>query len=163
MFPYFPFLTSFHTAASFYPSIHIVIYPCHAPSLPNPTTHCVPFTYFLVRLSTPNPLLILYFRYSTSPPFFTSNTTTHIVGGYMSPSPIPYRTPHPLPSFPLITHLSYLCSPHTSPHSPLAARNHVNRMCLAANIPLVESGTAGYLGQVTVINKVNLQGQTCSY
>ena len=32
-----------------------------------------------------------------------------------------------------------------------AARNHVNRMCLAANIPLVESGTAGYLGQVMVI------------
>jgi len=34
-----------------------------------------------------------------------------------------------------------------------AARNHVNRMCLAADIPLVESGTAGYLGQVTVIRK----------
>jgi len=33
------------------------------------------------------------------------------------------------------------------------ARNHVNRMCLAADIPLVESGTAGYLGQVTVIRK----------
>ena len=31
-----------------------------------------------------------------------------------------------------------------------AARNHVNRMCLAAHVPLVESGTAGYLGQVTV-------------
>jgi hypothetical protein len=27
---------------------------------------------------------------------------------------------------------------------------------LAANIPLVESGTAGYLGQVTVIRKVNV-------
>ena len=35
-----------------------------------------------------------------------------------------------------------------------AARNHVNRMCLAADVPLVESGTAGYLGQVTVIKKV---------
>lgn len=34
-----------------------------------------------------------------------------------------------------------------------AARNHVNRMCLAAKLPLVESGTAGYLGQVTVIRK----------
>jgi len=34
-----------------------------------------------------------------------------------------------------------------------AARNHVNRMCLAADLPLVESGTAGYLGQVTVIKK----------
>lgn len=31
-----------------------------------------------------------------------------------------------------------------------SARNHVNRLCLAADIPLVESGTAGYLGQVTV-------------
>lgn len=37
-----------------------------------------------------------------------------------------------------------------------AARNHVNRMCLAADIPLIESGTAGYLGQVTVIKKVDL-------
>ncbi|XP_061825882.1 SUMO-activating enzyme subunit 2 [Nerophis lumbriciformis] len=34
-----------------------------------------------------------------------------------------------------------------------AARNHVNRMCLAADITLIESGTAGYLGQVTVIKK----------
>ncbi|NP_001083988.1 ubiquitin like modifier activating enzyme 2 L homeolog [Xenopus laevis] len=34
-----------------------------------------------------------------------------------------------------------------------AARNHVNRMCLAAGIPLIESGTAGYLGQVSVIKK----------
>uniref|UniRef100_A0A8D0BCQ6 SUMO-activating enzyme subunit 2 n=1 Tax=Salvator merianae TaxID=96440 RepID=A0A8D0BCQ6_SALMN len=34
-----------------------------------------------------------------------------------------------------------------------AARNHVNRMCLAADVPLIESGTAGYLGQVTVIRK----------
>uniref|UniRef100_UPI0037E6FF41 SUMO-activating enzyme subunit 2 n=1 Tax=Semicossyphus pulcher TaxID=241346 RepID=UPI0037E6FF41 len=34
-----------------------------------------------------------------------------------------------------------------------AARNHVNRLCLAADIPLIESGTAGYLGQVTVIKK----------
>ena len=44
-----------------------------------------------------------------------------------------------------IIHLSF---------STLAARNHVNRMCLAADIPLLESGTAGYLGQVTVIKKV---------
>ena len=35
------------------------------------------------------------------------------------------------------------------------ARNHVNRMCLAADIPLVESGTAGYLGQVCSINNIN--------
>ncbi|XP_031558479.1 SUMO-activating enzyme subunit 2-like [Actinia tenebrosa] len=34
-----------------------------------------------------------------------------------------------------------------------AARNHVNRMCLAADVPLVESGTAGYLGQASVIKK----------
>ncbi|KAG9120277.1 E1 ubiquitin-activating protein uba2, partial [Ceratobasidium sp. 392] len=30
----------------------------------------------------------------------------------------------------------------------LDARRHVNKMCLAATVPLVESGTAGYLGQV---------------
>lgn len=32
----------------------------------------------------------------------------------------------------------------------LEARRHVNKMCVTANVPLVESGTAGYLGQVTV-------------
>jgi ubiquitin-like 1-activating enzyme E1 B len=32
----------------------------------------------------------------------------------------------------------------------LEARKHVNRLCLAAETPLVESGTTGYLGQVTV-------------
>jgi len=32
----------------------------------------------------------------------------------------------------------------------LDARRHVNRLCLAANVPLVESGTAGYLGQARV-------------
>lgn len=30
----------------------------------------------------------------------------------------------------------------------LDARRHVNRLCLAANVPLVESGTTGFLGQV---------------
>ena len=35
----------------------------------------------------------------------------------------------------------------------LAARNHVNRMCMASNLPLVESGSAGYFGQVSVIKK----------
>ena len=30
----------------------------------------------------------------------------------------------------------------------LEARRHVNRLCLAAETPLVESGTTGYLGQV---------------
>ena len=32
----------------------------------------------------------------------------------------------------------------------LDARRHVNRIALAAKVPLVESGTAGYKGQVTV-------------
>ncbi|KAK4958427.1 E1 ubiquitin-activating protein uba2 [Elasticomyces elasticus] len=35
----------------------------------------------------------------------------------------------------------------------LAARRHVNRMCLAANVPLVESGTTGFNGQVQAIKK----------
>lgn len=34
-----------------------------------------------------------------------------------------------------------------------AARNHVNRMCLASEVPLIESGTAGYEGQVELIKK----------
>lgn len=43
-----------------------------------------------------------------------------------------------------------------------AARSHVNRMCLAANVPLVESGTAGYLGQVTVIRKGETECYECT-
>lgn len=35
----------------------------------------------------------------------------------------------------------------------ITARRRVNRLCLAAGIPLIEAGTAGYLGQVTVIHK----------
>ncbi|KAG2219853.1 hypothetical protein INT45_000740, partial [Circinella minor] len=35
----------------------------------------------------------------------------------------------------------------------LEARRHVNEMCLAADVPLVESGTTGYLGQAYVIKK----------
>jgi ubiquitin-like 1-activating enzyme E1 B len=31
------------------------------------------------------------------------------------------------------------------------ARRHVNRLCLAARVPLIESGTAGFLGQAQVI------------
>lgn len=38
----------------------------------------------------------------------------------------------------------------------LEARRHVNRLCLAAGLPLVESGTAGYLGQVTI----HMKGKT---
>lgn len=33
----------------------------------------------------------------------------------------------------------------------VAARRHVNNMCLAANVPLIESGTAGHLGQTAII------------
>ncbi|KAK0706997.1 hypothetical protein B0T26DRAFT_744069 [Lasiosphaeria miniovina] len=35
----------------------------------------------------------------------------------------------------------------------LEARRHVNKMCLAANVPLIESGTTGFNGQVQVIKK----------
>ena len=35
-------------------------------------------------------------------------------------------------------------------HAGLAARRHVNRLCLAAKKPLIESGTTGYLGQGSV-------------
>ncbi|KAF8461396.1 hypothetical protein BDZ91DRAFT_772845 [Kalaharituber pfeilii] len=35
----------------------------------------------------------------------------------------------------------------------LDARRHVNKMCLAADVPLVESGTTGFNGQVQVIRK----------
>jgi ubiquitin-like 1-activating enzyme E1 B len=35
------------------------------------------------------------------------------------------------------------------------ARRHVNRMCLAASIPLIESGTTGFQGQVQPIVKVH--------
>jgi ubiquitin-like 1-activating enzyme E1 B len=39
------------------------------------------------------------------------------------------------------------------------ARRHVNRLCLAANVPLFDSGTTGYLGQVIPI----LKGFTSCY
>ncbi|KAB0796474.1 hypothetical protein PPYR_10535 [Photinus pyralis] len=42
-----------------------------------------------------------------------------------------------------------------------AARNHVNRMCLAADVPLIESGTAGYSGQVQFIKKGVTQCYEC--
>ncbi|CAJ1346555.1 unnamed protein product, partial [Effrenium voratum] len=35
----------------------------------------------------------------------------------------------------------------------LEARRHVNRLCLAAERPLLEAGSTGHLGQVTVIRK----------
>ncbi|KAL8716461.1 MAG: hypothetical protein Q9225_006213 [Loekoesia sp. 1 TL-2023] len=40
----------------------------------------------------------------------------------------------------------------------LEARRHVNKMCLAADVPLVESGTTGFNGQVQVILKVQFGG-----
>ncbi|KAJ1857623.1 E1 ubiquitin-activating protein uba2 [Coemansia sp. RSA 1822] len=43
----------------------------------------------------------------------------------------------------------------------LEARRHVNTMCLAARVPLVESGTAGYLGQVTVIKGMRTECFEC--
>lgn len=39
------------------------------------------------------------------------------------------------------------------------ARRHVNRLCLAADIPLLDSGTTGYLGQVMPVFK----GRTACY
>lgn len=33
----------------------------------------------------------------------------------------------------------------------LAARRYVNLMCLMVQVPLIESGTAGYLGQTSII------------
>jgi len=43
-----------------------------------------------------------------------------------------------------------------------AARSHVNKMCLAANLPLIESGTSGYLGQVTVIRRGETECYDCN-
>ncbi|RIA92600.1 putative ubiquitin-like activating enzyme [Glomus cerebriforme] len=43
----------------------------------------------------------------------------------------------------------------------LDARRHVNMMCLVANVPLIESGTEGYLGQVTVIKKDETECYDC--
>jgi molybdopterin/thiamine biosynthesis adenylyltransferase len=36
----------------------------------------------------------------------------------------------------------------------LDARRHINRMCLASGVPLIESGTEGYFGQVQPIIQV---------
>ena len=42
----------------------------------------------------------------------------------------------------------------------LDARRHVNKMCLAADVPLVESGTTGFNGQVQVIKKVRFDDES---
>lgn len=39
------------------------------------------------------------------------------------------------------------------------ARRHVNRVCLAAGVPLIESGTQGYLGQVRSLGPPRLADQ----
>ncbi|TIA90299.1 hypothetical protein E3P99_01642 [Wallemia hederae] len=41
------------------------------------------------------------------------------------------------------------------------ARRHVNKMCLAANTPLIESGTTGYCGNVQVIIKDTFECYDC--
>ena len=46
----------------------------------------------------------------------------------------------------IILHICYL--------NLIDARRHVNKMCMAAQVSLVESGTAGYLGQVQPLLKV---------
>jgi ubiquitin-like 1-activating enzyme E1 B len=42
------------------------------------------------------------------------------------------------------------------------ARRHMNRLCLAAGTPLIDSGTTGYLGQVTPIMKGVTECYECS-
>jgi ubiquitin-like 1-activating enzyme E1 B len=42
------------------------------------------------------------------------------------------------------------------------ARKHVNRLCLATKTPLIESGTTGYLGQVSVIQKGETECYECT-
>ncbi|KAK7186519.1 ThiF family protein [Paraphaeosphaeria sporulosa] len=44
----------------------------------------------------------------------------------------------------------------------LEARRHVNKMCLAADVPLIESGTTGFNGQVQVIQKGKTQCYDCT-
>ncbi|OLL21694.1 Ubiquitin-activating enzyme E1-like [Neolecta irregularis DAH-3] len=44
----------------------------------------------------------------------------------------------------------------------LDARRHVNKMCLAANVPLIESGTTGFLGQVQAIVKDRTECYDCT-
>ncbi|KAJ6118554.1 Molybdenum cofactor biosynthesis MoeB [Penicillium samsonianum] len=44
----------------------------------------------------------------------------------------------------------------------IAARRHVNKMCLTANVPLIESGTTGFNGQVQVIQKSETECYDCT-
>ena len=45
----------------------------------------------------------------------------------------------------------------------LDARRHVNKMCLAADVPLIESGTTGFNGQVQLIKKGLSECYDCSF
>ena len=45
----------------------------------------------------------------------------------------------------------------------LEARRHVNKMCLAADVPLIESGTTGFNGQTQVIRKGISECYDCSF
>ncbi|KAK3046922.1 E1 ubiquitin-activating protein uba2, partial [Coniosporium uncinatum] len=42
------------------------------------------------------------------------------------------------------------------------ARRHVNKMCIAADVPLVESGTTGFNGQVQVIRRGKTECYDCN-
>nr|POE71843.1 ubiquitin-activating enzyme e1-like [Quercus suber] len=44
----------------------------------------------------------------------------------------------------------------------LAARRHVNKMCLAADVPLIESGTTGFNGNVQAIQKGHTECYDCT-
>ncbi|KZF19415.1 putative ubiquitin-like activating enzyme [Xylona heveae TC161] len=44
----------------------------------------------------------------------------------------------------------------------LDARRHVNKMCLAAEVPLIESGTTGFNGQVQVIQRGKTECYDCT-
>ncbi|KAK6356563.1 E1 ubiquitin-activating protein uba2 [Orbilia javanica] len=44
----------------------------------------------------------------------------------------------------------------------LDARRHVNKMCLAADVPLIESGTTGFNGQVQVISRAVTECYDCT-
>jgi ubiquitin-like 1-activating enzyme E1 B len=44
----------------------------------------------------------------------------------------------------------------------LKARQHVNRMCMAADVPLIESGTTGFNGQVQAIQKGMTECYDCN-
>lgn len=44
----------------------------------------------------------------------------------------------------------------------LDARRHVNKMCLAADVPLIESGTTGFRGQVQVIVRGKTECYDCN-